>query len=163
MLPKSSERVAEVIRIANQIAREYDQEYVGTEHLLLAIQREGTGIGAAVLTLSRVLNTIMDDPTGKIYLFAFFFGLVIASILAIGAKVKWSTVPATTLVVGTVVALIIVTCTSPCTAGYPLRFFQSLSRLTHVLDFYSPKKAGLRALVRAVGVDHAGVDGRGRH
>ena len=49
MLPKSSERVAEVIRIANQIAREYDQEYVGTEHLLLAIQREGTGIGAAVL------------------------------------------------------------------------------------------------------------------
>ena len=49
MLPKSSERVAEVIRIANRIAREYDQEYVGTEHLLLAIQREGTGIGAAVL------------------------------------------------------------------------------------------------------------------
>lgn len=49
MLPKSSERVAEVIRLANQIAREYEQEYVGTEHLLMAIQREGTGIGAAVL------------------------------------------------------------------------------------------------------------------
>lgn len=49
MLPKSSPRVAEVIRIANQIAREYEQEYVGTEHLLLAIQREGTGIGAKVL------------------------------------------------------------------------------------------------------------------
>ena len=49
MLPKSSERVAEVIKVANQIAREYDQEYVGTEHLLLAIQREGTGIGATVL------------------------------------------------------------------------------------------------------------------
>lgn len=49
MLPKSSPRVAEVIRIANQIAREYDQEYVGTEHLLLAIQREGTGVGAKAL------------------------------------------------------------------------------------------------------------------
>ncbi len=49
MLPKSSSRVAEVIRIANQIAREYDQEYVGTEHLLLAIQREGTGVGAKAL------------------------------------------------------------------------------------------------------------------
>lgn len=50
MLPKSSQRVAEVVKLANQIAREYDQEYVGTEHVLLAIQREGTGIGAAVLT-----------------------------------------------------------------------------------------------------------------
>ena len=50
MLPKSSSRVAKLIRISNEIAREYDQEYVGTEHLLLAIQREGTGIGATVLT-----------------------------------------------------------------------------------------------------------------
>ncbi len=49
MLPKSSQRVAEVIKVANQVAREYDQEYVGTEHVLLAIQREGTGVGAAVL------------------------------------------------------------------------------------------------------------------
>ncbi len=49
MLPKTSPRVAEVIRLANQIAREFDQEYVGTEHVLLAIQREGTGVGATVL------------------------------------------------------------------------------------------------------------------
>lgn len=49
MLPKSSHRVAEVIKIANQIAREYEREYVGTEHVLLAIQREGTGVGAAIM------------------------------------------------------------------------------------------------------------------
>lgn len=49
MLPRSSQRVAQVIKYANEIAREYEQEYVGTEHLLLAIQREGTGVGAAVL------------------------------------------------------------------------------------------------------------------
>ncbi len=49
MLPKSSQRVAKVIKIANRIAREYEREYVGTEHVLLAIQREGTGVGAAVL------------------------------------------------------------------------------------------------------------------
>lgn len=49
MLPKSSPRVAEVIKIANAIAREYEREYVGTEHILLAIQQEGTGVGAAVL------------------------------------------------------------------------------------------------------------------
>ena len=49
MLPKSSRRVATVIKLANQIAHDYDQEYVGTEHVLLAIEREGTGLGAAVL------------------------------------------------------------------------------------------------------------------
>ena len=49
MLPKSSERVSQVIKLANRIAHEYDLEYVGTEHLLLAIQREGTGVGAAIL------------------------------------------------------------------------------------------------------------------
>jgi ATP-dependent Clp protease ATP-binding subunit ClpC len=49
MLPRSSQRVAEVIKLANRIAREYELEYVGTEHVLLAIQSEGTGVGAAVL------------------------------------------------------------------------------------------------------------------
>ncbi len=50
MLPRSSQRVAEVIKIANQVAREYELEYVGTEHVLLAVLREGTGVGAAVLS-----------------------------------------------------------------------------------------------------------------
>lgn len=49
MLPRSSQRVAEVIKIANQVAREYEREYVGTEHVLLAVLREGTGVGAAIL------------------------------------------------------------------------------------------------------------------
>ncbi len=49
MYPRSSERVGKVIKLANEIARECDQEYVGTEHVLLAVEREGTGIGAAVL------------------------------------------------------------------------------------------------------------------
>ncbi|GMU24846.1 MAG: hypothetical protein AMXMBFR13_49170 [Phycisphaerae bacterium] len=44
-----SSRVDQVIKLANSIAREYDQEYVGTEHVLLAIVREGTGVGARVL------------------------------------------------------------------------------------------------------------------
>lgn len=39
----------QVIKLANAIAREYEQEYVGTEHILLAIAREGTGVGAQVL------------------------------------------------------------------------------------------------------------------
>jgi len=50
MLPKSCPRLTAVIKLANGIAREYDQEYVGTEHLLLAVAREGTNLGAEVLT-----------------------------------------------------------------------------------------------------------------
>lgn len=49
MLPRSSQRVAEVIKLANVIAREYEREYVGTEHVMLAIAREGSGVGAAIL------------------------------------------------------------------------------------------------------------------
>ena len=66
MLPKSSERVAEVIKLANQIAREYDQEYVGTEHVLLAIQREGTGIGAKVLANRGITADRLRDEIGKL-------------------------------------------------------------------------------------------------
>jgi len=44
-----SERVNKVIKLANKIAREYEQEYVGTEHVLLAIMAEGTGLGVEIL------------------------------------------------------------------------------------------------------------------
>src|SRR5512140_1641165 len=49
MLEHLSRRVDQVIKLANAIAREYEQEYVGTEHVLLAISREGTGMGARIL------------------------------------------------------------------------------------------------------------------
>ena len=63
MLPKSSQRVGEVMKIANQVAREYEREYVGTEHVLLAICREGSGVGSAVLnkhglTEERIRNEV---------------------------------------------------------------------------------------------------------
>jgi ATP-dependent Clp protease ATP-binding subunit ClpC len=66
MLPKSSHRVAAVIQLANEIAREYDQEYVGTEHLLLAIEREGTGIGAAVLAGRRVTAARLREEVDRL-------------------------------------------------------------------------------------------------
>ncbi len=49
MYEKFSPRVDKVVKLANAIAREYDQEYVGTEHVLLGIAREGTGVGARIL------------------------------------------------------------------------------------------------------------------
>lgn len=68
----------------------------------------GLGIATSVLALSRILTNILDnDPE---YLFAFFFGLVIASIIAIGIKIEgWTPKIWAALVVGAVIALIIVT------------------------------------------------------
>lgn len=54
MYEKLSKRVDEVVRIARGIAREMEHEYLGTEHLLLAILREGTGVGAKVLAASGI-------------------------------------------------------------------------------------------------------------
>jgi ATP-dependent Clp protease ATP-binding subunit ClpC len=45
-LSKRSERV---LGLADEIAREYEQDYVGTEQILLAILREGTGRAVEIL------------------------------------------------------------------------------------------------------------------
>lgn len=66
MLPKSSHRVAEVIKLANQIAHDYDREYVGTEHVLLAILREGTGVGASILKKRGVTEGKLRDEIDKL-------------------------------------------------------------------------------------------------
>ena len=49
---KFTERVRKVLILANQEAQEMDHHYIGTEHLLLGILREGGGIAAIALTRS---------------------------------------------------------------------------------------------------------------
>ena len=68
----------------------------------------GLGILLAVVALSGFLSTTMDDAQGRILLFAFFFGLVLASILSIGVKVRWNLSSLAIFVVGTVVAFVVV-------------------------------------------------------
>lgn len=68
----------------------------------------GLGLLSAILLLSSFLSATMDDPGGRILLFAFFFGLVLASILTIGVKVRWSQAPVVAFIAGTAFAFIIV-------------------------------------------------------
>jgi ATP-dependent Clp protease ATP-binding subunit ClpA len=49
MYEKLTPSMDKVIKTSQRIARDYDQDYVGTEHLLLAIIEEKAGIGAAIL------------------------------------------------------------------------------------------------------------------
>jgi putative membrane protein len=83
----------------------------------------GAGIAAAIVALSGVLSRTLDDPTGRIYLFAFFFGLVIASIVSIGVKVKWSPVTIVTLVAGAVIAFVIVNLVPAAADPTPINLF----------------------------------------
>lgn len=50
MFEKLTPRMRRVIDESQRIARDYEQDYVGTEHLFLAILSEGTGVGAEILT-----------------------------------------------------------------------------------------------------------------
>ncbi len=64
------------------------------------------GIGAAALGMARVMRYLLEYQT--VYLFAFFFGLIVASIIAVGATVKWSRGAAAALVGGAIAAYVIV-------------------------------------------------------
>lgn len=61
-----SNRVDRVVKLANSIAREYEQEYVGTEHILLAIAGEGAGIGAKILNQRGASQARIRDEVEKI-------------------------------------------------------------------------------------------------
>lgn len=66
----------------------------------------GLGILTAVFTLATILEGALENsPT---YVFAFFAGLILASIIAVGAKVEWSLGAVIALIVGAVVAFVIV-------------------------------------------------------
>jgi putative membrane protein len=65
----------------------------------------GLGLLTAVILLSSLLeNWLQTQPT---YVFAFFAGLIVASVVAIGLKVKWSATAGIALLIGAVIAFFI--------------------------------------------------------
>lgn len=49
MFEKLTPDLDRIIKLSQQIARDYEQDYVGTEHLLLSILKEGTSLAAVIL------------------------------------------------------------------------------------------------------------------
>jgi len=94
----------------------------------------GLGLFSAVLSLSSFLSATMDDSNGRILLFAFFFGLVLASILTIGVKVRWTMASAATLIAGTLVAFVIVNVV-PAEADHssPILFVSGMIAITAMI------------------------------
>ena len=79
-------------------------DYVSLRFLLAL----GLGLLTAVLLLSSFLSATLDDAAGRVLLFAFFFGLVLASILTIGVKARWEASTALIFALGAAAAFIIV-------------------------------------------------------
>ena len=66
----------------------------------------GAGIGGSVIALAGGISWLLEHQT--VYLYAFFFGLVIASIITVGAHVRWNLSAVGTFMIGAVVAYLIV-------------------------------------------------------
>jgi ATP-dependent Clp protease ATP-binding subunit ClpA len=49
MYERFSDKAKKVMALANQEAQRFNHEYIGTEHILLGLVKEGTGVGAEVL------------------------------------------------------------------------------------------------------------------
>ena len=81
------------------------------------------GMFAAAFTLAGFLTNTLEDPKGRIYLFAFFFGLVVASILAVGAQVRRALATALTLVAGALLAFVVVNLVPASTEPGSLNLF----------------------------------------
>ena len=66
------------------------------------------GILTAIFGLAGFLSSTLEDPLGRVHLFAFFFGLVLASIAAVGAQIRRALATALTLVAGALIAFLVV-------------------------------------------------------
>lgn len=65
-----------------------------------------TGIAISILSVARLFKGIMESETGTTLLMAFFFGLILVSIFAVGATVKkWSIKNIIALVIGLAIAV----------------------------------------------------------
>src|SRR6187399_1203991 len=49
MFERFTDRARKVMALANQEAQRFNHEYIGTEHILLGLIKEGSGVGANVL------------------------------------------------------------------------------------------------------------------
>ena len=60
MYERFTDRARKVMQLANQEAQQFNHEYIGTEHILLGLLKEGSGMAANVL---KNLDVDSANPT----------------------------------------------------------------------------------------------------
>ncbi len=118
------------LRLALRLQISQLLEHVSLRFLLAL----GLGLLTAVLLLSSFLSATLDDAAGRVLLFAFFFGLVLASILTIGVKVNWRSSSALIFALGAAAAFIIVNIV-PADADHsaPMLFVSGMIAITAMI------------------------------
>ncbi len=64
MYERFTDRARKVMQLANQEAQRFNHEYIGTEHVLLGLIKEGSGVAANVLEEPR-RRSAQDPPGGR--------------------------------------------------------------------------------------------------
>ena len=68
MIPYT-DKAKKALNYANRLSRSSGCNYVGTEHILAGLLKEGTGVAAEVLTANNVeleaLLKLIDEPNGR--------------------------------------------------------------------------------------------------
>ena len=99
-------RAKKVIELAVDEARRLDHDYIGTEHLLLGLLREGSGIGAGVLedlgvSLNRARHEVMQAlnyatgssrarrPTRSIFVALMAVAIATVAVVALRRRILW--------------------------------------------------------------------------
>lgn len=112
----------------------------------------GCGIATAFILLAGVFHQILGDPTYRVYLYAAFFGLVIASFLFCAKQIKvWSAVNVASLVIGAAIAhLLTGTTLTPekLETSYAVRVVIAVPKVS--LENYNPESGLLMGLTPAM-------------
>ena len=61
MFNKFTERARKVILLAKQEAKRFNHDYIGTEHILLGLLREGEGVAARVLLALQLVGPGLEQ------------------------------------------------------------------------------------------------------
>ena len=69
MFERFTDRSRKVLALANQEAQRFNHEYIGTEHILLGLVKEGSGVGARTAAYFRGRGAKVLRSTGlaKVY------------------------------------------------------------------------------------------------
>lgn len=98
----------------------------------------GLGLATAILSMARVMRYLLENQ--PVYLFSFFFGLIIASIIAVGVTMRWSLTSGLALVLGTIAAFLIVGLVPLSMPNDPLTLF--LSSIVAIMAMILPGISG---------------------
>jgi putative membrane protein len=98
----------------------------------------GLGLGVAIVGMARTMQYLLENQ--PVYLFAFFFGLIVASIIAVGTRVRWAGPEFIALIVGTIAAYLIVGLVPLNMPNDPLTLF--LSSMAAIMAMILPGISG---------------------